>query len=140
MLKILLIVGLTLLLIALLIPRPVVSDYEPVDVIVPEPIPEKPDIKTYSATKVREVFGDGQWVYFNNIVMHESRWNPTAQNPHSTAYGIGQFLNGTWGTVGCTKTSDPYIQVDCMIKYIKQHPLYGDPHRAWHYWEVNRHY
>lgn len=43
-----------------------------------------------------------------------------AQNPDSTAYGIGQFLNSTWETVGCEKTSNPKRQIDCMVDYIDQ--------------------
>ena len=30
------------------------------------------------------------------IIQCESGWDYTAQNPNSTAYGAGQFLNGTW--------------------------------------------
>lgn len=51
-----------------------------------------------------------------------------AQNPHSTAYGIGQFLNSTWKLVGCEKTDNPFIQVDCMIKYVEK--TYGTPSKA----------
>lgn len=45
-------------------------------------------------------------------------WNPNAQNPRSTAYGIAQFLDGTWAGVGGEKTSDPYKQIDYGIEYI----------------------
>lgn len=50
----------------------------------------------------------------------ESSGNPTAQNPNSTAYGLYGFLNSTWGTVGCVKTSDPVEQERCAILYMKQ--------------------
>ena len=33
------------------------------------------------------------------IIQCESGWDYTAQNPNSTAYGAGQFLNGTWNYV-----------------------------------------
>jgi len=88
----------------------------------------KPNVKDYAKQRVVEVWGDSQWTYFNQIVIKESHWKSTAQNPNSSAYGIMQFLNGTWKTVGCVKTSDPYIQVDCGIKYIKQ--KYGNPQKA----------
>src|SRR5579859_4287505 len=32
------------------------------------------------------------WTSLDNVVMAESGWNNLAQNPGSTAYGIGQFL------------------------------------------------
>lgn len=52
------------------------------------------------------------------IIDGESDCEPSAQNPKSSAYGIGQFLNGTWAGVGCVKTSDPVIQLKCMYKYV----------------------
>lgn len=54
------------------------------------------------------------------LILKESNCDPTAQNPRSSAYGIGQFLDSTWATVGCVKTSDPVIQLKCMDKYVKQ--------------------
>ena len=41
----------------------------------------------------------------------ESRWNPRADNPKSSAYGIPQLLK--------LKAKDPYIQIDLGLKYIK---------------------
>ena len=66
--------------------------------------------------------------YFN-IIDKESKWDPLAQNPKSTAFGIGQFLNSTWGLVDHTKTKNPYDQIDAMIKYVKV--IYGDGCSAW---------
>jgi hypothetical protein len=40
----------------------------------------------------------------------ESNWNPRADNPKSTAYGIPQLLK--------LKAKDPYIQIDLGLKYI----------------------
>jgi hypothetical protein len=60
--------------------------------------------------------------------MKESGWRNTAQNPTSTAFGIGQFLNSTWKGVGIAKTSDPKLQVLAMARYIKNR--YGSPSRA----------
>jgi hypothetical protein len=65
--------------------------------------------------------------YFK-LVDRESKWNPIAQNPKSTAFGIGQFLNSTWGLVDSKKTSDPYVQIDAMIKYVNL--IYGDGCKA----------
>lgn len=60
--------------------------------------------------------------------MKESGWRNTAQNPTSTAYGIGQFLNSTWKGVGMAKTSDPALQVEAMARYIRNR--YGSPSKA----------
>jgi hypothetical protein len=70
-----------------------------------------------------------QWDALNSLVMSESGWSNTAQNPTSTAYGIGQFLDSTWATVGASKTSDPTAQIAAMLTYIRQR--YGDPMSAW---------
>jgi hypothetical protein len=75
-----------------------------------------------------------QWTALNNLVMGESGWDNNAQNPTSTAYGIGQFLNTTWATVGGTKTSNPTIQIKLMLKYIKMR--YGTPEKAWAMWQA----
>ena len=52
------------------------------------------------------------------IIQCESGWDYTAQNPNSTAYGAGQFLNGTW----------KYIQKKWGIeldRYNKEDQLYA---------------
>lgn len=55
-------------------------------------------------------------------------WNPMAQNPTSTAYGIAQFLNGTWGGTGIQKTSNPQQQIMAGLIYIRNR--YGNPRNA----------
>ena len=45
------------------------------------------------------------------------------------AYGIAQFLDSTWATVGGTKTSDPTLQIRYGLDYIAGR--YGTPVAAW---------
>ncbi len=45
----------------------------------------------------------------------ESMWNPRADNPKSSAYGIPQLLKLT--------VKDPYLQIDRGLKYIKARHL-----------------
>ena len=59
----------------------------------------------------------------------ESGWNPNAENPSSSAYGIPQFLDSTWAGTGIAKTSDGYRQIDAGLIYIKNR--YGSPCGAW---------
>ena len=94
---------------------------------------ERPDIKTYAKEKVGE-----EWWAFNYIAMHESGWVNTAQNPTSSAFGIFQFLNSTWAAVGCIKTEDAYIQVDCAIEYMQTR--YGSITNAQIFWKNHRWY
>jgi len=55
-------------------------------------------------------------------------WNPNADNPTSSAYGIAQFLNGTWAGTGFKKTSDPMTQIQAGLEYIAGR--YGNPREA----------
>ena len=68
----------------------------------------------------------------------ESNWTPTAQNPTSTAYGIAQFLNGTWAGTGIAKTSDPFRQIDAGLVYIENR--YGSACAAWNFHQANNWY
>jgi hypothetical protein len=73
-------------------------------------------------------YGWGSGVQWNDLVAlinRESGFNNVAQNPHSTAYGIFQFLNGTWASYGVGKTSDPGQQAVAGLRYISSR--YGSP-------------
>lgn len=58
---------------------------------------------------------------------YESGWRNNAQNPGSSAYGIAQFLNSTWGPYG-PKTSNPGLQIKYGLEYV--HDRYKDPIHA----------
>lgn len=90
----------------------------------------------------QQMFGWGtgaEWAAAQQIIMMESGFNNTAQNPTSSAYGIFQFLDSTWGGYGVAKTSDPMLQSEAGARYIKAR--YGDPigalahERAFHWYE-----
>lgn len=53
-----------------------------------------------------------QFSCLENLWGKESGWNPSAQNPGSSAYGIPQFLDSTWAGTGIAKTSNGYRQID----------------------------
>ncbi|MGY1650615.1 aggregation-promoting factor C-terminal-like domain-containing protein [Geodermatophilus sp. SYSU D01119] len=82
--------------------------------------------KEYAMSKV----GSGeQFSCLESLWGKESGWNPNAQNPSSTAYGIPQFLDSTWASTGIAKTSDGYRQIDAGLIYIEER--YGSPCAAW---------
>jgi hypothetical protein len=83
-------------------------------------------------------FDPGQWSSLQNILNHESGFRNTAQNPSSTAFGMFQFLDTTWSSVGGTKTSDPGLQSRYGLQYIKQR--YGTPAKAWDFWQAHNWY
>jgi hypothetical protein len=98
------------------------------------------------------------------LIQHESGFRWTAQNPSSTAYGLFQFLDSTWGDwdTGVTKrqASPGYenskgqtsVKVNgvgwvqlwkynmCVagLKYIKK--KYGTPEQAWAFWQEKKWY
>lgn len=78
-----------------------------------------------------------QWSDLDRLIMKESGYKNTAQNPTSTAFGIGQFLDSTWKNYG-EKTADPRTQLDYMFRYIQDR--YGDPARAWQFSQANNWY
>jgi murein DD-endopeptidase MepM/ murein hydrolase activator NlpD len=75
-----------------------------------------------------------QWDALYQLVMHESGFKNTAQNPTSTAFGLFQFLNGTWSGYGVKKTSDPRGQTQAGLAYIADR--YGNPANAWSKWQA----
>ena len=77
------------------------------------------------------------WSALSKLIAKESSWNPNAQNPSSTAYGLFQFLNSTWGSYGA-KTSDPAGQAQAGLKYIQDR--YGDPKKALAFHKKNNWY
>jgi hypothetical protein len=60
----------------------------------------------------------------------ESRWDPRADNPRSSAYGIPQLLK--------LKEKDPYKQIDRGLKYISHR--HSNPCNAWAYHKKTGHY
>ncbi|MFD2728911.1 LysM peptidoglycan-binding domain-containing protein [Enterococcus camelliae] len=76
-------------------------------------------------------WGSGaNWEAISFIIQHESSWNPNAQNPTSTAYGLFQMLVET--------SSDPAVQAANGMAYIAGR--YGTPINAMAFWQANNWY
>jgi len=86
------------------------------------------EARTYAKEAITAKWGEGEWEYFDLLIRKESGWNHLAQNPNSSAFGLAQFLNSTWASVGCQKTVMPETQIDCAIKYVEAN--YGTPSKA----------
>jgi hypothetical protein len=95
------------------------------------------DLKTRArAMYLQSGMPPGEWSAFDQLIDHESGWKATAQNPSSSAYGLGQFLNSTWASVGGSKTDDPMQQLPYIFAYLKSRPDYhGSPAAAWSLWQ-----
>jgi TP901 family phage tail tape measure protein len=77
-------------------------------------------------------FGPEQWNPLARLIQNESSWNPNAQNPGSTAFGLYQFLDSTWSGTGIAKSSDPGVQTEAGLRYITNR--YGTPAKALAFW------
>jgi len=84
--------------------------------------------KYYAYDLVTSTWSQDQWEYFDDLITRESNWRSNAQNPTSTAFGAGQFLNSTWGLVGCEKTAILDEQITCTVAYVDK--VYGSPKQA----------
>jgi len=81
-------------------------------------------VETYTI----QYFGEEQVDAMNKIVMKESGFNNLAQNKHSTAFGMMQFLDSSWKGTGISKTTDPIQQAEAGCIYIRNR--YGNPTEA----------
>ena len=71
------------------------------------------------------------------IIMHESGGDPTADNPTSTAFGLGQLLLGNrvlylgqdYATIDCGK------QLGAFRAYVRDR--YGTAEKAQAFWQAN---
>lgn len=75
-------------------------------------------------------WGGDQFTCYDNIIMRESLWVTTADNPTSSAYGIPQALPGKkMASEGADWLTNPATQIKWGLKYIKDR--YGTPCSAW---------
>jgi hypothetical protein len=62
--------------------------------------------------------------------MRESKWDPFADNPYSTAYGIPQALPGNrMAAFGDDWRTNPVTQIRWGLDYVDQR--FGTPCQAW---------
>ena len=77
-------------------------------------------------------WGDAQFRCYDNIIMRESRWQVTADNPTSSAYGIPQALPGSkMASAGPDWRTNPGTQIAWGLGYVRDR--YGTPCGAWAY-------
>ena len=94
------------------------------------PAPAAAPAGSYQEYALAQLGGNtGEFSCLESLWGKESGWNPNAQNPTSSAYGIPQFLDSTWAGTGIAKTSDGYRQIDAGLIYINNR--YGSPCGAW---------
>lgn len=79
-----------------------------------------------------------QWRALHELVSRESSWNPQADNPTSSAYGLFQFLDSTRDNYGIGLGAGPRKQAKAGLRYIQDR--YGDPLDALAFHDKNNWY
>lgn len=75
-------------------------------------------------------FGQDQFGCLDSLWTKESGWNPSADNPTSSAYGIPQALPGSkMSSAGADWATNPATQIRWGLGYIQDR--YGTPCSAW---------
>jgi len=75
-------------------------------------------------------WGEDQFSCYNSIIMRESKWIVSADNPHSSAFGIPQALPGNkMAAFGADWRTNPATQIRWGLDYV--HVRYGTPCGAW---------
>lgn len=77
----------------------------------------------------RKLLNKEQYQCLNKLISKESAWRPEAQNPTSTASGIGQILKATYNGLGMQKTDAGVTQLVATLAYI--HRRHVTPCGAW---------
>jgi len=87
--------------------------------------------KTWAAAEVTRMgYEPDQFTCLDQLWTRESGWNPRADNPTSTAYGIPQSLPGSkMASAGADWRTNPRTQMAWGLRYIKAR--YVNPCRAW---------
>jgi hypothetical protein len=88
------------------------------------------DINTYKLYAHIKLLDAKEYRCLELLWNRESRWNPRADNPRSTAYGIPQLLK--------LREMDPFKQIDRGLKYIEHR--HSTPCKAWHFHKRTGHY
>ncbi|MFF0456900.1 transglycosylase SLT domain-containing protein [Nocardia africana] len=80
-----------------------------------------------------------QFPSFDNVITHESSWNPFAVNPESGAYGLGQALPPErMASHGVDWMINPVTQIRWTYDYMVER--YGGPDGAWAFWQSHHWY
>ena len=81
----------------------------------------------------KELLTKEQYKCLNKLLSKESAWRPKAQNPISSASGIGQLLNGTYARLGMKKSDAGVAQLVATLSYI--HRRHVTPCNAWKHFQ-----
>lgn len=100
---------------------------------------ERPPLMQVSAKEVaRELLEKNQYLCLTKLIGKESAWNPKAENPKSTASGLGQLLDSTASSLGMKKSDSAVSQLVATLSYISRRHV--TPCNAWKHFQKKGYY
>jgi Transglycosylase SLT domain len=101
---------------------------------VPVTYEPRPPLMQVNAKEVaRELLTKEQYSCLTKLIGKESGWRPEAQNPTSSASGIGQMLSSTYKGLGMKKTDAGVSQLVATLAYISRRHIH--PCNAWKHFQ-----
>lgn len=110
-----------------------------IEIIAPQPAipviykPRPPLMQVEAKEVARELLTTKQFSCFTQLIGKESAWNPKAENPTSTASGIGQMLDTTYSSLGMKKSNAGVAQLLATLSYISRRHV--TPCGAWEHFK-----
>jgi membrane-bound lytic murein transglycosylase MltF len=83
----------------------------------------------------KDLLNKEQFLCLTKLIGKESAWNPKAENPTSTASGLGQLLDSTVSSLGMKKSDSAVSQLVATLSYISRR--HSHPCGAWKHFQKN---
>jgi hypothetical protein len=100
---------------------------------------ERPPLEQVNPKEfARELLTKKQFSCFTKLVGKESAWKSSAQNPTSSAKGIGQLLDSTYQNLGMKHSQVAVVQTIATLAYIGRKYGNGGPCAAWAHWKKQK--
>ena len=106
------------------------------DQAIPEQIiyKDRPPLMSVNAKEVaKDLLNPEQFLCLTKLIGKESAWNPKAENPTSTASGLGQLLDSTASSLGMKKSDSAVSQLVATLSYISRR--HSHPCGAWKHFQ-----
>lgn len=105
------------------------------------PIPKQQSLMQADAKDVaRELLTKKQFACFTQLIGKESGWRASAQNPTSSAAGVGQLLSSTYRNLGMKHSKEAVPQTVAALAYIGRKYGSAGPCGAWRHFKKNNWY
>ena len=106
------------------------------DQAIPEQIiyKDRPPLMSVNAKEVaKDLLNPEQFLCLTKLIGKESAWNSKAENPVSTASGIGQLLDSTASSLGMKNSDSAVSQLVATLSYISRR--HSHPCGAWKHFQ-----